>query len=54
MIVPTSSSKAADLRKMIYWAVTRGQKFGKPLLFQPLPLQVQAFAFSEIKKIQAT
>ena len=38
---------------MIYWAVTRGQTFGKPLLFQPLPLQVQAFAFKQIKKIQA-
>ena len=37
---------------MIYWAVTRGQTFGKPLLFQPLPLQVQAFAFKQIKKIQ--
>ena len=52
VIVPTSSSKAADLRKLIYWAVTRGQKFGPPLLFQPLPVPVQAFAFREIKKIQ--
>jgi phosphate transport system substrate-binding protein len=54
VIVPTSSSKSAELRKMVYWAVTRGQTFGKPLLFQPLPLQVQAFAFKQIKKIQAT
>ena len=52
VIAPTSSSKAADLRKFIYWAVTRGQTFGKPLLFQPLPVQVQAYAFREIKKIQ--
>ena len=37
VIAPTASSKAADLRKFIYWAVTRGQTFGKPLLFQPLP-----------------
>ena len=28
-----------------------GQTFGPPLLFQPLPLQVQAFAFKQIKKI---
>ena len=54
VIVPTNSSKSAELRKMVYWAVTRGQTFGKPLLFQPLPLQVQAFAFKQIKKIQAT
>ena len=53
VIVPTSSSKSAELRKMIYWAVTRGQTFGKPLLFQPLPIQVQAFAFKQIKQINS-
>ena len=53
VIVPTSATKAADLRKFVYWAVTQGQKFGPPLLFQPLPVPVQAFAFREIKKIQA-
>jgi len=54
IIVPASSSKSAELRKMVYWAVTSGQKFGPPLLFEPLPLQVKAFAFKQIKKIQAT
>jgi hypothetical protein len=34
--------------------VTQGQKFGPALLFQPLPTPVQAFAFREIKKIQAS
>ena len=53
VIVPTSSSKAAELRKMVYWAVTRGQTFGAPLLFQKLPLQVQAFAFKQIKQINS-
>ena len=38
---------------MVYWAVTRGQTFGPPLLFQPLPLKVQAFAFRQIKQIQS-
>jgi phosphate transport system substrate-binding protein len=52
VIAPTSSSKAADLRKVIYWAVTTGQKMGPPLLFVPLPTPVQAFVFREIKKIQ--
>ena len=28
IIVPTGSSKAAELRKLIYWAVTSGQKSG--------------------------
>ena len=54
VIVPAKTSKAADLRKFVYWAVTGGQKFGPALLFQPLPKAVQAFAFREIKKIQVT
>ena len=51
VVVSPGSSKAAQLKKMIYWAVTQGQGYGKPLLFQPLPLQVQAFAYKQIKKI---
>ncbi len=51
VIVPTNAQKAADLRKLVYWAVTQGQAFGKKLLFQPLPQPVQAFAYREIKKI---
>jgi len=54
VIVPTKSGKAADLRKFVYWAVTRGQAYGPPLLFQPLPTTVKAFAYREIKKIQVT
>jgi phosphate transport system substrate-binding protein len=52
VIVPTSSPKAAELRKMVYWAVTQGQAQGKALIFEPLPLQVQAFAFRQIKLIK--
>jgi phosphate transport system substrate-binding protein len=53
VIVPTTSGeRAADLRKFIYWAVTRGQEFAQPLLFVKLPNTVKAFAFREIKKIQ--
>jgi len=54
VIVPTASgSKAADLRKFVYWAVTAGQKFGPPLYFVPLPKSVNGFNYREIKKIQA-
>jgi phosphate transport system substrate-binding protein len=54
VIVPTKSGdKAADLRKFVYWAVTAGQQYGPPLWFVPLPVSVQAFAYREIKKIQA-
>ena len=52
VIVPSNTKSAGDVRKLVYWAVTQGQKFGPPLLFQPLPVTVQAFAYREIKKIQ--
>lgn len=52
VVVPTKSDRSAELRKMIYWAVTQGQKLGPPLLFEPLPVKVQAFAFRQIKQIQ--
>ena len=49
----TRSSKAAEMRKLIYWAVTQGQKFGPPLFFVPLPNQVKAYVYRQIKQIQA-
>lgn len=52
VIVPAKSPKASELRKLIYWAVTTGQKAGPKLLFAPLPKQVQAFDYKQIKKIQ--
>ena len=54
VLAPTSSPKAAELRKFIYWAITSGQKFGPPLLFAPLPKSVLAFDYKQIKKIQPT
>ena len=40
VIVPTQSAKAADLKKFLFWAVTKGQKFGPKLLFEPIPKPV--------------
>ena len=54
VLAPTASTKAAELRKFIYWAITAGQKFGPPLLFAPLPKSVLAFNYKQIKKIQAS
>jgi phosphate transport system substrate-binding protein len=51
VIVPTSSPKAADIRKFLFWAVTKGQTFGPKLLFQPIPKQVLVVAEKTIKKI---
>jgi phosphate transport system substrate-binding protein len=53
VIVPTSSPKAADLRKFLFWAVTKGQTYGPKLLFQPIPKPVLIVAERTIKKIQS-
>ena len=53
IVATKSGDKAADLRKLVYWAVTQGQKFGPPLFFVPLPATVKAFAYREVKKIQS-
>jgi phosphate transport system substrate-binding protein len=56
VIVPTASQKAAELRKMINWAVTQGQKaeYTAKLLFVPLPRPALVAAQRTIKKIQST
>jgi phosphate transport system substrate-binding protein len=51
VIVPTSTPKAADLRKFLFWAVTKGQTYGPKLLFQPIPKPVLVVAERTIKKI---
>jgi phosphate transport system substrate-binding protein len=53
VIVPTQSSKAPDLKKFLFWAVTKGQTFGPKLLFQPIPKTVLVLAEKTITKIHA-
>ena len=53
VIVPTKSSKAAELRRFLFWAVTKGQTFGPKLLFQPIPKTVLVVAEKTISKIQS-
>jgi phosphate transport system substrate-binding protein len=52
VIVPTSSAKAPELRKFLFWAVTKGQGYGPKLLFQPIPKPVLVVAEKAIKKIK--
>lgn len=40
IIVPKQTSKAAELKKFIRWALTKGQTDGPKLLFSPLPKPV--------------
>jgi phosphate transport system substrate-binding protein len=53
VIVPTQSTKAADLKKFLFWAVTKGQSFGPKLLFQPIPTSVLVVAEKTIAKIHS-
>ena len=55
MIVPLKSSKAPDLRKFLFWAVTQGQtgKYTAKLRFVPIPKPVLVVAEKAIKKIQS-
>jgi phosphate transport system substrate-binding protein len=53
VIAPTKSAKAAELRKFLFWAVTKGQTFGPKLLFQPIPKPVLVVAEKAITKIKS-
>ena len=37
VIIPKQTAKAADLKRFVNWALTRGQSDGPKLLFSPLP-----------------
>ncbi len=53
VVLPVQSSKAADLRKFVDWAVTKGQSFGPKLLFLPLPKAVQAAARHTLARVHS-
>jgi hypothetical protein len=54
VILPTSSPKAVEFRKFVFWALRQGQKFGPRLIFAKLPLPVLVAAERTLKKVQAT
>jgi phosphate transport system substrate-binding protein len=53
VIVPLQTAKAPDLKKFLFWAVTKGQAFGPKLLFAPLPKSVLVAAEKSIAKIHS-
>jgi phosphate transport system substrate-binding protein len=53
VIIPTKTSKAADLRRMVFWALTKGQSFGPKLLFVPVPKVVLAASEKTLQQVQA-
>ena len=53
IVQKTSGANAADLKKLIGWAITKGQSYGPPIVFEPLPKSVVTFDKKQIKKIHS-
>lgn len=53
VILPTKSGKAAELRKLVFWALTRGQTYGPKLLFVPIPRPVLAASEQTLKQVRS-
>ena len=51
VIVHKSSPKAAALRKFIFYALTTGQKFARPLIFGKIPLPVLSASEKTLKTV---
>jgi phosphate transport system substrate-binding protein len=47
-----SGANAANIKKLLNWAVTKGQSYGPALIFEPLPKPVVTFDKKQIQKIQ--
>jgi phosphate transport system substrate-binding protein len=54
IIVPTKSAKAAELRKLVFWALTQGQaaKYTAKLWFAPIPKAVLVASEKTLKQVQ--
>jgi len=48
-----SGGNAANIKKVLRWAITKGQKYGPALIFEPLPKPVVTFGQKQIKKIHS-
>jgi phosphate transport system substrate-binding protein len=53
VILPTSTAKAAELRKLVFWALTKGQTYGPKLLFSPIPKKVLAASEKTLLQVKS-
>jgi phosphate transport system substrate-binding protein len=53
VIIPKQSSKAADLKRFVNWALTKGQADGPALLFSPLPAVVKKASLKTIALVHS-
>jgi hypothetical protein len=49
----SSGGNAGNIKKVLTWAITKGQSFGPALIFEPLPKAVVAFDKKQIRKIHS-
>jgi phosphate transport system substrate-binding protein len=47
----SSGANADNIKKVLNWAITKGQSYGPSIIFEPLPKAVIAFDKKQIKKI---
>ncbi|HXV02077.1 MAG TPA: phosphate ABC transporter substrate-binding protein PstS [Gaiellaceae bacterium] len=52
VILPLQSSKAAQLKSFVTWAVTSGQRFGPKLIFQPVPPYVVTRVKAQLRRVR--
>jgi phosphate transport system substrate-binding protein len=53
VLLPLQSSKAAQLKAFVSWAVTAGQAFGPRLIFQPVPSYVVTRVKAQLKRVHS-
>ena len=53
VILPLKTSKAADLRKFVFWALTSGQQYGPKLRFVPIPNKVLGASEKTLKRVKS-
>ena len=54
VILPTNSAKAVELRKLVFWALTKGQAYGPKLLFSPIPPVVLAASEKTLTQLKSS
>jgi hypothetical protein len=53
VILRTQSAKANLLKPFVTWALTSGQQYGRPLIFQPIPKYVVTRGKATLKKVHS-
>jgi phosphate transport system substrate-binding protein len=49
----SSGGNAANIKKLLNWAITTGQSYGPPLIFEPISKSIVAFDKKQINKIHS-